>query len=55
MANPRVIVYHYSYSPYARRLIWYLALRGIPYSQCVSWSLSLYHLPWQYFLVLIVR
>ncbi|KAI8669315.1 GST C-terminal domain-containing protein [Fusarium keratoplasticum] len=36
MANPRVIVYHYSYSPYARRLIWYLALRGIPYSQCIQ-------------------
>ncbi|KAJ3508892.1 hypothetical protein NM208_g15747 [Fusarium decemcellulare] len=35
-ANPRVIVYHYTYSPYARRLIWYLALRGIPYSQCLQ-------------------
>ncbi|KAI8725245.1 GST N-terminal domain-containing protein [Fusarium sp. LHS14.1] len=36
MANPRVIVYHYSYSPYARKLLWYLALRGIPYSQCIQ-------------------
>ncbi|EEU45126.1 uncharacterized protein NECHADRAFT_40488 [Fusarium vanettenii 77-13-4] len=36
MANPRVIVYHYSYSPFARRLIWYLTLRGIPYSQCIQ-------------------
>ncbi|KAF4970183.1 hypothetical protein FZEAL_10100 [Fusarium zealandicum] len=36
MADPRVIVYHYSYSPYARRLTWYLALRGIAYSQCLQ-------------------
>ncbi|KAM5352465.1 hypothetical protein ACJ41O_005188 [Fusarium nematophilum] len=36
MANPRVIVYHYPYSPYARRVIWYLTLRGIPYSQCLQ-------------------
>ncbi|KAM0420853.1 hypothetical protein ACHAPT_011383 [Fusarium lateritium] len=36
MPNPRVIIYHYPYSPYARRLIWYLALRGIPYSQCLQ-------------------
>ncbi|KFY66651.1 hypothetical protein V496_01947 [Pseudogymnoascus sp. VKM F-4515 (FW-2607)] len=31
-----VIVYHYSYSPYARRVIWYLNLRNIPFSECVQ-------------------
>lgn len=31
-----IILYHYPYSPYARRVVWYLTLRGIPYSQCVS-------------------
>jgi hypothetical protein len=30
-----IVLYHYHYSPYARRISWYLALRGIPYSQCV--------------------
>ena len=32
----KIILFHYSYSPYARRITWYLALRGIPYSQCVG-------------------
>ncbi|KPM36299.1 hypothetical protein AK830_g10279 [Neonectria ditissima] len=36
MANPSIILYHYQYSPYARRVVWYLALRGIPYSQCIQ-------------------
>lgn len=31
-----IVLYHYPYSPYARRVVWYLQLRGIPYSQCVS-------------------
>ncbi|UKZ91919.1 uncharacterized protein TrAFT101_012034 [Trichoderma asperellum] len=36
MAAKEVILYHYPHSPYARRVVWYLALRGIPYSQCVQ-------------------
>lgn len=28
-----IILYHYSFSPYARRVTWYLALRGISYAQ----------------------
>lgn len=32
---PEIILYHYSFSPYAKRIIWYLTLRRIPYSQCV--------------------
>ncbi|KAI3342323.1 hypothetical protein F4824DRAFT_445767 [Ustulina deusta] len=31
-----IVLYHYDASPYARRLVWYLTLRKIPYSQCVS-------------------
>ncbi|GAB0135371.1 hypothetical protein EsDP_00003711 [Epichloe bromicola] len=34
MAEDEIVLYHYAYSPYARRIIWYLALRGIPYIQC---------------------
>ncbi|KPI41644.1 uncharacterized protein AB675_8991 [Cyphellophora attinorum] len=37
MANPPnngIILYHYSYSPFARRVVWYLALRGIDYAEC---------------------
>jgi hypothetical protein len=26
----------YTYSPYARKVAWYLALRGLAYAQCVS-------------------
>ncbi|KAG5984397.1 hypothetical protein E4U55_004970 [Claviceps digitariae] len=36
MADETIILYHYAYSPYARRIIWYLALRGIPYKQCIQ-------------------
>jgi len=37
MAVPNdIIFFHYSYSPYARRVLWYLALRGIPYAQCIQ-------------------
>ncbi|KAK3684902.1 hypothetical protein B0T22DRAFT_202464 [Podospora appendiculata] len=31
-----IILYHYPYSPYAKRIVWYLELRGIPYSQCLQ-------------------
>ncbi|KAK0614159.1 hypothetical protein B0T14DRAFT_437672 [Immersiella caudata] len=31
-----VILYHYPFSPYARRIGWYLRLRGIPYLQCLQ-------------------
>lgn len=31
-----IVLYHYSFSPYARRVVWYLALRNIPYTECVS-------------------
>ncbi|KAI7786879.1 glutathione S-transferase [Diaporthe eres] len=30
------ILYHYPFSPYARRIVWYLQLRGIPYKQCMQ-------------------
>lgn len=36
MSDQEIILYHYTYSPYARRIVWYLALRGIPYTQCVK-------------------
>ncbi|OHE91563.1 glutathione S-transferase [Colletotrichum orchidophilum] len=32
----KIVLYHYSASPYARRIVWYLALRGIPYVQCIQ-------------------
>ncbi|KAK5064656.1 hypothetical protein LTR84_000490 [Exophiala bonariae] len=32
--NNGIVLYHYSFSPYARRVIWYLALRGIDYAEC---------------------
>lgn len=31
-----IVLYHYAYSPFARRVVWYLHMRGIPYTQCVS-------------------
>ncbi|KAK4200676.1 hypothetical protein QBC40DRAFT_173387 [Triangularia verruculosa] len=31
-----LILYHYPFSPYARRLIWYLKIRNIPYYQCLQ-------------------
>ena len=36
--NNGIVLYHYSFSPFARRVIWYLALRGIDYAQCVGLS-----------------
>ncbi|KAL7793586.1 hypothetical protein V8C37DRAFT_378344 [Trichoderma ceciliae] len=36
MAAEEIILYQYASSPYARRASWYLALRGIPYSQCLQ-------------------
>ncbi|KAL0467072.1 hypothetical protein QR685DRAFT_533322 [Neurospora intermedia] len=33
---PPIILYHYPFSPYAKRIVWYLHLRGIPYSQCLQ-------------------
>ncbi|KAI0879022.1 glutathione S-transferase [Hypoxylon argillaceum] len=39
MASPSdlpIVLYHYDVSPYARRLVWYLHLRKIPYSQCIQ-------------------
>ena len=37
MAVPNdIILYHYTFSPYARRITWYLALRGIDYAQCLQ-------------------
>ncbi|KXH40932.1 glutathione S-transferase [Colletotrichum salicis] len=32
----KIVLYHYSASPYAKRIVWYLALRGIPYVQCMQ-------------------
>lgn len=34
--TPLITFYHYAYSPYARRIQWYLALRGLPYSECIQ-------------------
>ena len=31
-----IVLFHYSYSPFARRVSWYLQLRKIKYSQCVQ-------------------
>ncbi|KAH8880879.1 hypothetical protein GQ53DRAFT_754720 [Thozetella sp. PMI_491] len=31
-----LILYYYPESPYARRVTWYLALRGIPYTKCIQ-------------------
>ncbi|KAJ4409157.1 hypothetical protein N0V85_004138 [Neurospora sp. IMI 360204] len=34
--QPPIILYHYPASPYAKRIVWYLHLRGIPYTQCLQ-------------------
>ncbi len=33
---PQIVFYHYPYSPFGRRVQWYMQLRGIPYRECVS-------------------
>ncbi|OIW31483.1 hypothetical protein CONLIGDRAFT_226515 [Coniochaeta ligniaria NRRL 30616] len=35
-SEPPIVLYHYAYSPFARRVVWYLHLRGIPYTQCLQ-------------------
>ncbi|KAK0109129.1 hypothetical protein ONS96_002955 [Cadophora gregata f. sp. sojae] len=34
--SEEIILYHYTFSPYARRIVWYLNLRNIPYTQCLQ-------------------
>lgn len=35
MSHPTITLFRYEGSPYAYRVRWYLAFRGIPYSDCV--------------------
>lgn len=44
-SNNGIVLYHYSFSPYARRVIWYLALRGIDYAECVRGPAFLHYFP----------
>ena len=34
-SNSEIVLYHYPFSPYAKRVIWYLAFRGLDYAECV--------------------
>ncbi|PQE04697.1 glutathione S-transferase protein [Rutstroemia sp. NJR-2017a BBW] len=34
--KPEIILYHYRFSPFAKRVVWYMNLRGIPYTQCLQ-------------------
>lgn len=34
--HPKIILYHYPFSPYAHKVSWYLNLRGIKYQECVQ-------------------
>ncbi|CZS87864.1 uncharacterized protein RCO7_00846 [Rhynchosporium graminicola] len=34
--SEEIILYHYTFSPYAKRVVWYLSLRQIPYTQCLQ-------------------
>ncbi|KAH7350796.1 hypothetical protein BKA65DRAFT_499005 [Rhexocercosporidium sp. MPI-PUGE-AT-0058] len=34
--SEEIILYHYTFSPYAKRVVWYLNLRNIPYTQCLQ-------------------
>lgn len=38
---PPIILYSYPFSPFAKRVAWYLQLRGIPHKICVSISPSI--------------
>ncbi|KAI5203826.1 hypothetical protein AUEXF2481DRAFT_26061 [Aureobasidium subglaciale EXF-2481] len=31
-----IILFHYTFSPFAKRIVWYLKLRGIPYAECIQ-------------------
>ena len=31
-----IILFHYQFSPFARKVVWYLTLRGIEYAQCLQ-------------------
>ena len=31
-----IILFHYNFSPFAKRIVWYLKLRGIPYAECIQ-------------------
>lgn len=31
-----IVLFHYPTSPIARRVVWYLKLRGLDYAECVS-------------------
>ncbi|KAL9050630.1 MAG: hypothetical protein Q9206_005013 [Seirophora lacunosa] len=31
-----IVLFHYTFSPFAKRITWYLALRGIHYAQCLQ-------------------
>ncbi|KAL8926195.1 MAG: hypothetical protein Q9208_003098 [Pyrenodesmia sp. 3 TL-2023] len=31
-----IVLFHYTFSPFARRIVWYLTLRGIEYAQCLQ-------------------
>lgn len=31
-----IILFHYPFSPFAKRIVWYLKLRNIPYAECIQ-------------------
>ncbi|KAL1958677.1 hypothetical protein VTO42DRAFT_4020 [Malbranchea cinnamomea] len=35
-SNPDLTLFHYTFSPFAKRVVWYLNLRGIKYNQCLQ-------------------
>ncbi|KAI9759338.1 MAG: hypothetical protein M4579_002396 [Chaenotheca gracillima] len=35
-SNNDIILYTYPFSPFGRRVVWYLTLRGLPYTQCLQ-------------------
>ncbi|UKZ72549.1 hypothetical protein TrVFT333_000180 [Trichoderma virens FT-333] len=36
IAEKPIILYYYAVSPYSQRVLWYLALKGIKYQQCIQ-------------------